>query len=151
MRQNFVESTHHEQAVGILNKRMNKNGKIRKNWLLLRWNDVEEIEHKVVPKIDQKSKRRRYLNLCKRLKGGHWNYDLHLSIFTGLDLSITTISSCLCLSFGTDSFGNCDWSLYPIPFHLITDCFLALVIRALLFRSRKKRLMYKTLNHYPPW
>lgn len=91
MRQNFVESTHHERAVGVLDQaHMSKKMlKIKKKLVALEMERCQKkLSTKIVPRLTKKSKsRRRYLNLVvKKIKEDVRGItDLPHPIFTGFD------------------------------------------------------------------
>ena len=91
MRQNFVESTHHERAVGVLDQaHMSKKMlKIKKKLVALEMERCQrKIEHKDCSKIDQKIKEQKeILNLVvKKIKEVVRGItDLPHPIFTGFD------------------------------------------------------------------
>ena len=91
MRQNFVESTIHERAVGVLDQaHMSKKMlKIKKKLVALEMERCQrKIEHKDCSKIDQKIKeQRRYLNpVVKKIKEDVRGItDLPHPIFTGFN------------------------------------------------------------------
>ena len=71
MRQKFVESTHHERAVGVLDQaHMSKKMlKIKKKLVALEMERCQrKIEHKDCSKIDQKNKeqKERFESCCKK-------------------------------------------------------------------------------------
>ena len=91
MRQNFVESTHHERAVGVLDQAhmSKKMHKIKKKLVALEMERCQrKIEHKDCSRLIKKSKsRRRYLNpVVKKIKEEVRGItDLPHPIFTSLD------------------------------------------------------------------
>ena len=73
MRQNFVESTHHERAVGVLDEaHMSKKMlKIKKKLVALEMERCQKkIEHKDCSKIDQKIQEQKEIfeSCCKKIK-----------------------------------------------------------------------------------
>ncbi|EHD31714.1 hypothetical protein SPAR19_0648 [Streptococcus pneumoniae GA11184] len=91
MRQNFVESTYHERAVGVLDQaHMSKKMlKIKKKLVALEMERCQrKIEHKDCSKIDQKIKEQKEIfeSCCKKIKEDVRGItDLPHPIFTGLD------------------------------------------------------------------
>ena len=75
MRQNFVESTHHERAVGVLDEaHMSKKMlKIKKKLVALEMERCQKkIEHKDCSKIDQKIQEQKEIfeDCCNQRSGG---------------------------------------------------------------------------------